>query len=309
MSALREVAAPLEVRVSGRTLRAEVPYGERARDRAEQFAPGSLRVRPDAVLNLQHDRMFEVASRERRTLRLTDGPDAMLLEADLQGAPLDLVRRGALRGISPEFYARRERREAGLRVIEHADVPAFGLVDIGSYATPLELRRRSNAWKGAWLNAVIPEGHQCSCECAGRDCQMVVFERGSLEELVDDDAADVVATSGRLVPENILGSKAAGTLLLAHTSAGVALGLTEARTPAAASVRAAAAVSEIHARPLIDVEASESTVSDGVRTYTAAHVTAILVKTAPPDRRIGWEPADIDGADPEARAHRRRLWL
>ena len=309
MSALREVAAPLEVRVSGRTLRAEVLYGERARDRAEQFAPGSLRPTWPVTMNLQHDRAIEVATSADRSLRLRDTPDAMIVEAELRGAALELVQRGTLTGVSPEMYVREHRSEGGLRVIERADLPAFGLVDRGSYATPLELRRRSNAWKGAWLNAVIPEGHQCSCECAGRDCQMVVFERGSLEELVDDDAADVVATSGRLVPENILGSKAAGTLLLAHTSAGVALGLTEARTPAAASVRAAAAVSEIHARPLIDVEASESTVSDGVRTYTAAHVTAILVKTAPPDRRIGWEPADIDGADPEARAHRRRLWL
>ena len=150
--ALREHAAPLEVRVSGRTLRAEVPYGTRARDRAEQFAPGSLRVRPDAVLNLQHDPMIEVASREARSLRLTDGPDAMLLEADLQGAPLDLVRRGRLTGISPEFYARRAHRDAGVRVIEHADVPAFGLVDVGSYSTPLELRA------GQLLTAVIPDG-------------------------------------------------------------------------------------------------------------------------------------------------------
>ena len=106
VSPLREHAAPLEVRVSGHTLRAEVPYGERARDRAERFAPGSLRVRPDATLNLQHDPMIEVASRGARTLRITDGPGAMVLEADLQGAPLDLVRRGRLTGVSPEFYAR-----------------------------------------------------------------------------------------------------------------------------------------------------------------------------------------------------------
>ena len=133
-AALRECGGALELRVSGRMLRAEFRYGQRARRRAERFDPGSLQVRADAVLNLQHDPLIEVASRADGSLRVADGPEAMVLEADLQGAPLDLVRRGRLTGISPEFYARRERRDAGLRVLELADVPAFGLVDVGSYA-------------------------------------------------------------------------------------------------------------------------------------------------------------------------------
>ena len=303
-SALREHAAPLELRVSGRTLRASVPYGENARDRAERFAPGALRPTWPVTLNLQHDREFTIASTEDRSLRLKDTPEAMLLEADLRGGPLDMVRGGHLAGISPEFYVRSERRAAGVRVIEHADLPAFGLVGRGSYRTPMELR----AIEGAWLRAAIPEGHRCSCECAGRDCDSVIFDPGSLDGLVNG-AGDVVAISGKLTAENILGSKAAGTLLLARTPAGVALGLTEARTPAAAAVRAAAAVSVIHARPIIDVDASASAIEGTTRRYTDAAVTAILVKTAPVDRRDGWEPAEIEGADPEARSHRRRLWL
>ena len=91
-----------------------------------------------------------------------------------------------------------------------------------------------------------------------------------------------------------------------RTPAGVALGLTEPATPTAAAVRAAAAVSAIHARPIVNVAASESVIEGRTRRYAAAAVTAILVKTAPPDRREGWEPAEIEGADPEAR---RRLWL
>ena len=298
--ALREHAVPLEVRVSGRTLRAEVPYGERARDRAEQFAPGSLRVRPNAVLNLQHDPMIEVASREARTLRISDGPGAMVLEADLQGAPLDLVRRGRLRGISPEFYCRRAHRDAGVRVVELADVPAFGLVDVGSYATPLELRA------GQLLSATIPTGHRCSCECA-RDCSYVELGPGSLDGLIDGDS-DIVATTGRLVAGDILGSRESGTLLLERAEGGARVTLTNADTPAAASVRAAAAVSPIHVRPVLNDDLSASEKAGDVRRYSRAVFGVLLVKTAPPDRREGLDPAVVADPDPEARA-RRRLWL
>ena len=299
--ALLEQAAPLEVRVSGRTLRTELRYGQRARDRAEAFAPGSIRPLYPVTLNLQHDRSIEVAGSADRSLRLGERRDRLLLEADLSGAPLELVQRRTLRGVSPEFYARRERRAAGLRIITAADVPAFGLVDLGSYNTPLELR----ALKGAWLQAMIPEGHRCSCECAGRHCDSVVFAPGSLDDLADPAGPDVLAVAGSF--EKVLGSKQAGTLLLERTAGGVALGLTEPNTPSAAAVRAAAAVAPIHARPIVNLDASESTIEGATRHYERAVVSAILVKTAPPERREGWDPAEVTGADPEAR--RRRLWL
>ena len=305
--ALLEQAAPLELRISGRTLRAEMPYGERARDRAERFQPGSIRPMYPVTLNVQHDPALTIATTADRSLRLRDTDTALIVEADLKvvaggedyGA-LGLVRRGAMKGISPEFYARRAHIDSGLRVITEADVPAFGLVDTGSYSTPLELRA------GALLSSVIPIGHRCSCECAGKDCDSVLFGPQSLDDLVDGPG-DVIAHTGKLDASSILGSKAAGSLLLARTEAGVTLTLTEAATPAGAAVRAAAAVSVIHARPLIDVDASESVIEGAVRRYTAAVVTGILVKTAPPDRREGWEPAKVADPDPEARA--RRLWL
>ena len=296
-----ELAAPLELRVSGRTLRAELPYNTRARDRAEMFAPGSIRPLYPVTLHLQHDASLVLATTADRSLRMADRPQGLTVEAELPAGVLDLVRSGALTGISPEFFSRAERRTAGVRILEAADLPAFGLVDRASYATPLELR----AIEGAWLAATIPTGHRCSCECAGRECDAVIFDPGSLDELVDG-TADVVAHTGKLDPGSILGSKAAGSLLVRRTAAGVVVALTEPATPAAAAVRAAGAVSAIHARPLVDLEASASTVADRVRTYTAAAVSAILVKTAPPGRREGWEPAVIEGADPEAR---RRLWL
>ena len=302
--ALREHAAPLELRFSGRTLRAAVPYGERARDRAEQFAPGALRPTFPVTLNLQHDREFTIASTEDRSLRLKDTPEAMLLEADLRGGPLDMVRGGHLAGISPEFYARRERRDSGLRIIEAADLPAFGLVGRGSYRTPMELRA------GHLLTALIPTGHKCSCECA-RDCSFVELATGSLDELIAS-ADDVVAITGRMVPGDVLGSREAGSLLIERTEAGALVTLTNADTAAAASVRSAASVSPIHVRPVLDEAASTSTLVGDVRRFTRATFGVLLVKTAPPDRREGLTPAMVADPDPEARAAvdvRRRLWL
>ena len=260
------------------------------------------------MLTLQHDPERRLATTEDGSLRLLDGPTALRIEADLRegSAELDLVRRRVLRGLSVEFWSKVERRAAdGVRVLQRVSMPAVSLVDIGSHDSSVELR----AMAGTWLRATIPTGHTCSCECAGRDCDSVIFDPGSLDELVDG-TADVIATSGKLTADNILGSKAAGSLLLERTPAGVAVGLTEPATPAAATVRAAASVSVVHARPLIDVEASESVIEGATRRYTRAAVTAILVKTAPVDRREGWDPAEIDGADPEARAAiDRRLLL
>ena len=300
--AVREHAAAIEFRAAGRTLRATMPYSRRARDRDELFLPGSLRPQYPVGMNLQHDRAIRLASTEDRTLRLRETDTAMIIEADLTEGPLDLVRRGRLSGISPEFIARRERRDGTTRVLAEADLYDFGLVHLGSYRTKLELRA------GHLLTATIPTGHRCSCECAGRDCDSVIFDEGSLDALVDGPD-DVVAHTGRLDASSILGSKAAGSLVLTRTGAGVVLTLTEAGTPAAASVRAAAAISPIHARPLVDIDASESVIEGRTRRYSAAVVTGILVKVAPPDRRDGWDPAQVAEPDPEARSVDRRLVL
>ena len=161
-----------------------------------------------------------------------------------------------------------------MRVIEHADVPAFGLVDVGSYATPLELRA------GHLLQAVIPTGHRCSCECA-RDCSYVELAAGALDGLIDGDS-DIVATTGRLVAGDILGSREAGTLLIERTEAGALVTLTNAETPAAASVRAAAAVSPIHVRPVLNDDLSASVKAGDVRRYSAAVFGVLLCQDRPP---------------------------
>ena len=141
-----ERVAPVEVRVSGRTLTGTaLRYGEQARDRAEMFTPGAFAPIGEVGLNLQHDRERVIASTGEGNLRVIDTPEALRIEAELRegSAELSLVRRRALRGLSVEFVARVERRNTGgLRVISQATLPAIGLVDSSSYGgSGLELRQ------------------------------------------------------------------------------------------------------------------------------------------------------------------------
>ena len=177
-----EHSTPLEVRVAGRTLTGEAMiYGQQARDRAEVFEPGSLEPLEPVTLNLQHDPERRIATTEDGSLRLSDSPEALRIEADLRAgsAELELVRRGALRGLSVEFHALRETRSAqGLRVLQRAAYPAVGLVDRGSYRTSVELRQaaetlnvESRARMGRTIAAEIPTGRRLACECSGPGCR------------------------------------------------------------------------------------------------------------------------------------------
>ena len=60
---MSELAAPLELRVAGRTLTgAAMIYGQRAKDRPEMFEPGSLQPVYPVTLNIQHDDYREIAT-------------------------------------------------------------------------------------------------------------------------------------------------------------------------------------------------------------------------------------------------------
>ena len=280
-------------------------YGIPAQDRPELFAPGSIRLTEPVTLNLQHDPARQLATTADGSLRLTNTASALSLEAQLapNSAELNLVRRKTLTGLSVEFRSRREHRAHGLRVIDSADVGAVGLVDIGSYQTELEVRRL----KGVWLRSRIPLNHRCSCECAGKDCREVEFLEGSLDSLLSDDR-DVLAIRDTF--SNVLGSKGSGTLVTRLVDNAIEVGLTNGDTRGAAAVRDVARVAPVHVRPIIDIDNSESVINEGVRIYRDASVTALLVKTAPPDAREGWQPAEIDDhTSGEQRRNRRMVWL
>ena len=129
------------VTVKGRTLTgAAMKYGEVAtvKGRPERFEPGAFGEAKDVILNLHHDRARPLARSGGGGLDIIDSADALSITATLLETrdakdAIALVKGGVLRGLSVEFRPKRERHEAGVRVIERAELVAIGLVDTPAY--------------------------------------------------------------------------------------------------------------------------------------------------------------------------------
>ncbi len=249
-----------------------LPYGERARDRPEMFLAGSLRSGlPEARLNLQHDRNRVLAA-PPDALALTERPLGLHLRAALapESAEARLVKRGALGGLSVEFVALEERAENGLRVISGYHLAGVALVDSGSYRTTLEIRQWEDA-EDLWLTGAISYDQYLECRCQGPECSAVEFEAGAFDDLGAE--GDVLAVGGGGFG-NVLGSKRRGTLLTRSTKKGLEVGLTNPETETARRVIESAKVAPIYVRPILDLELSDFTETDGVRRFTKAGVRA-----------------------------------
>ena len=285
----------VEARAAGDRLIGEVAYNVRAFDRPEMFEPGAFTTQSDPlVLRLQHDRgRSPAASTSDGTLEVTDTNVSLKLEARLRpgSAEHQLVARGALTGLSVEFMAKSETTtSAGLRIIREAHLDAIGLVDMASYASTVELRAKMAA---SWFSATIPTGTWLSCKCQGPGCDRVQFEPGSF------DLGESTLAVGGGGFSNVLGSMKRGTLIAEETDEGLQIGLTNDSTDTAERLIRDAAVADLYARPILDLEGSEYQDRDGLRTFTRAKVRAILVK--PTDTTAGHEAAVVEP--------RRRLWL
>lgn len=122
-------------------------YGERALDRPEVFMAGALSWPADGVaLHREHH-----------------GPTIMRIVPELRGrevwidAPLPdttigrdtaaEIRNKTFRGLSVEFGALREQRNAGVRQITRAVLDGIGLVGESAYRTHVEVRgRKVRVW-------------------------------------------------------------------------------------------------------------------------------------------------------------------
>ena len=290
-----ERLAPVEVRLAGRTLTGvAMRYGEQARDRAEMFEAGAFQPLGVVSLNLQHDPERVIASTDGGSLRITDTPTQLRVDADLRegSAELSLARRRTLRGLSVEFRAITERRDpSGLRIVERAELPAIGLVDEGSYHTEIEVR--------AWLSATVPYRTKMDCECQGPDCDSVYFEEGSFD--LGGDGDELLAINGPAT--RVIGSRKRGTLVVDETDDGLDVQLTGQRTGLVEEVQEQAATAPMFVRPILDESDVVYTDSGRTRRYSRARVKALLVKATSTDR--GHLEANVD--TPEKR--RRRVWL
>ena len=306
-----------EFRVAGRTLSgAAMVYGDTSPGFRERFVPGAFGAVPATIaVNLQHDAAIVVAERAV----LADSPRALHVRADLPegSAALALVRRSALNGFSVEFRAKAERREAGVRVVERAELTGLALVDRGAYpGATAEVRARS----GRTLRSKIPYDAFLACECIKREgpgsggtcIPMVKFSQYAGELMADAfgeaDRQHVLAVAGNY--KRPLGSSSRGTVRAVSTDDGLEV---EVDLPAGAvgdEVVAAHEAAGVIVRPLIDPDRSEFTDTDKGREYTKPYLRAFIIGAT--DAREGWPDAVIS-YDGEARAapepRRRRLWL
>ena len=121
-------------------------YEERARDRNEVFARGSLTWPKDGILvNWQHDRSRNLL----KAIPYNDG-DSVKIDAPIPNTALGRdtvvnIREGVFGGMSVEFKAIAEGRRGNLREIRQAFLGAAALVDIGAYAgAEVEVRAKTD---------------------------------------------------------------------------------------------------------------------------------------------------------------------
>ncbi len=306
-----------ELRAEGRRLSGTVMrYGDVSPSHRERFEPGALRLAEAVHLDLHHDAERAVAWHPGGGLTLANGRDALTMRAELPPIPaadraLAEVRSGSVTGLSVEFQAERERREAGIRVIEAATLNGIGIVRAPSYGqSQVEARARS----GRTLRARIPAGRNVACRCSGASCRLARFMAEGLaeafEEAFVEAKREVIAGFGSY--DAPLASRSAGTLrgrILAGGDGEVEIDIPEG-TAGAATVAAHDAAGVI-VRPHIDATAAESVIEGETRVYSRSPIRAFLVSAT--DAREGW-PAPALVATPDELAHadaprtRRRAW-
>ena len=306
-----------EFRVQGRTLSGvALRYGDISPDFAERFEPGAFGEVRSIPINLQHDRSIVVAP----AALLTDTARSLDVRADLPegSAALSLVRRGALNGFSIEFHAKAERREAGIRVVERAELTGLALVDRGAYPqSTAEIRARS----GRTMRATIPSDTALDCECVGVGCKVKFLNdalSAAINEGIEEGKAWVAVHGNYRSP---LASNTRGTLR-ARMDESTGAAVVEIDIPDSEAGRAVIAASDdagVVVRPFIDREAAEfDTDGDGVTVYRKAPIRAFIVSAT--DKREGWpDPALVPTPEPSTTADkikalsklskRRRIWL
>lgn len=125
----------------GRLVGTILTYGQRAKDRPEQFEQGALTWPVEGVvLNRQHARGAPIM----RVIPALVGDELRIDQAlpDTQAGrdAATEIRSGLMRGLSVSFQAARDEYRAGVRRIHAAAMTAVGLVDTPAYDAPVEVR-------------------------------------------------------------------------------------------------------------------------------------------------------------------------
>ena len=305
-----------EVRAEGNAIvGTAIQYGDRAEISPgimETFLPGSLSW-DDVLLNRQHDRRVALARTGGGGLVLTADERGVHFRAELPDTQdardtRALVASGVLRGASIEFHALSERMEADVRVIEAARLSGIAVVDSAAYqGSSVQARARFNPW----IRAQWTARKAGRCECQGDDIEAVSFEANAFTESIASNR-EILAVAGSF--DKALASRKAGTLRLTGDEGGglvIELDEVASRTPSGADLAGTMKAVPITARPILDNDQSTFTDADGVRTFSKAHLRAVLIK--PTDNSDGWDPVVL--VKPKQRRFRfhtigeRRVWL
>lgn len=317
-----EQRAGAEIRLSGRALSGRAMVyslpATVAPNQREMFLPGAFGSKRLAVpLNLQHDPGLVLA--EAGTFDLFDTPEALTLRAVLpeRSAAIRLVQRKALRGLSVEFDALRERREGTLRVIERAKLRGVGLVDAPAYrASTVEVRARL----GQTIRATVPADTQLDCDCLrtaeGRaQARWAEFQESAVKSMFEGVFAeatgkDAVAAFGAYGQP--LASTARGTMRGRMRGKDLEVEIDLPDDPTGRAVLAAQESSGLVARPFVDTDLSEFQLVEDSAVYSKAPLRAMILSATDrrrnwPDLRIGPTPGELLGD--RARIGRMLAWL
>ena len=309
----------LEFRVQGRTLSGRaLVYGDVSPDFNERFLPGAFGEVRTIPINLQHDPAIIVAP----DALLTDTPRELRVRADLPegSAALTLIRRGALSGFSIEFHAKAERRDAGIRVVERAELTGLALVDRGAYPeSTAEVRARS----GRTMRQRIPSGKNLGCRCSGAACKFARFAQGALDDAIAEGFREgiedvILASYGNY--QTPLASSARGTVRARMVRGDAEVSIDLPVGPEGDVVLRAAENAGVVIRPFLDADRSVGVVEsvraagdpENVMVYSKVRIRALII--SPTDERERWpEPEIVETPGMEApRAApepSRRLWL
>ena len=317
-----EYRAGAEIRLSGRVLAGRAMVyslpATVAPGRREMFLPGAFGSKRLAVpLNLQHDPGLVLA--EAGTFDLFDTPEALTMRAELpeRSAAIRLVQRKALRGLSVEFKATRERQEGTLRVIERARLRAVGLVDAPAYpASLVEVRARL----GQTIRATVPSGVQLDCDCLrtaeGRaEARWAEFQETAVRDMFDSvfaEAAgkDAVAALGAYGQP--LASTAKGTMRGRMRGKDLEVEIDLPDDPNGRAVLAANESAGLVARPFVDTAQSQFEIVDETAKYSKAPLRAMILSAT--DRRRNWPdlsfiPTPEELLGDRAKVRRMLAWL
>lgn len=279
---------------------AVLPFGR------ERFEPGAFAPIGDVRLNLQHQRTV-LLTRTGAGLTLTDGPDALRMQAELPDVTaahdtVELVRAGILRGLSVEFRALQERVISGVRSIQRAVLLAIGVVDDPQYeGSTVEARAAI-----AQARIVIPKGVRVSCGCHRGTCSTVRFGRDAFKRSLAE-RKELLAVGGQY--KDVLGSMKRRTLtVLEDADDALRLGLTIPDTSAGRDLLELAGAVNVLARPFFNQDASTFVERDGVADYSDVELRAVIVGASDADE--GWPAVELgEGPGQETARRRARVWL